>query len=406
MDEVRRELGERGQTFWQLAVVQLAGWTSLPILASGVMLLGVNSLEGAMITVVVGNAILWFLRLGMIALSFEGRMSTLDVSRVYLGRAGGYGVGLLLLVSTLAWYVAQTTSASGALMSLVAIRESAEIDQFTQMSVLLGLVSAFLCMEGIVLLRWLSTLAFPILVITFFVILFALPGGRMGGGVEGVSLAGLSLVLATNLGITADLPTFFRHSKDWNEAVKGLTVIQLVSLALGICSLFMGSVIAGDGAVLGAGSGLLRVSLVLFIFLSVICANVANVYSASVGWEVLAPKALVGRKEYLILGLALTTIFILISNLFSVQFMLNASDSSLVNLSVVLIGAFMVHRYLGRGPSGGEQWVYFGAWLGATLLNLLQYAGWLGVDISPFVVGLVLISGVLLGNLSLRAFQA
>ncbi len=66
-------------------------------------------------------------------------------------------------------------------------------------------------------------------------------------------------------------------------------------------------------------------SLIVFVFLSVICANVANVYSASVGWEVLAPSALVGRKEYLILGLGLTVIFIFVSNLFSVELLLNSS---------------------------------------------------------------------------------
>jgi purine-cytosine permease-like protein len=394
----RVHLVDTEQSFWQLAVIQLAGWMSLPILATSILILDVNSLGGAILTVIVGNAILWFIRLGILAMSYEGRQSTLDIARGYLGWFGSYFIAGLLLISTLAWFIAQTRSASGTLTHLISIHENGQIDQYTQLSVLLGITSAFLCMEGIVLLRRISTLIFPVLFVAFFVIIFTLPSWNLHGNGKELSLAGLSLVLATNLGITADLPTFFRHSKSWNESIKGLTVVQLVSLALGICSLCFGSIITegfgvNEEVILSSGNEVLRTALVIFVFLSAICANVANVYSASVGWEVVAPKALVGRKEYLILGLILTTIFILVSNTFSPDWLLNVSDCALVNLSLVLVLGFMMHRALKRGPSRMEQGFYFLAWVVATGVNGMQLSDVFSSGFSPVLYSLMIVLG-------------
>ena len=173
--ESAHPLTDTEQPYWQLAVIQLVGWTSLPIIATSILILQTNSFLGAAITIVVGNAILWFIRFGIIAMSYEGRKSTLDLSQEYLGRTGGYFIAILLLISTFAWFIGQTTAASNTMTHLLTIHENPQIDPFIQVSVLLGLTSTLLCMEGMVLLRWLSTISFPILLITFIFILFALP---------------------------------------------------------------------------------------------------------------------------------------------------------------------------------------------------------------------------------------
>jgi purine-cytosine permease-like protein len=370
-------LPETHQTSWQLGAIQLAGWMSLPTLATSIYILQVNSFLGAMLTILVGNAIIWFIRLGIIGMAYQGRQSTLDISRAYFGDIGSYFIAALLLISTLAWFIAQTTAAGGTLTHLLAIQEDPAINQFTQMSVLLGIISAFLCMEGIPLLRRLSTLAFPLLIVAFFVILFTLPSREPGLNSNPLSLAGLTLILATNLGLSSDLPTFFRHSDSWSTSVKGLLFIQLVNIALGIACLYFGSIIThgfevNHELVMASGNDMLRYSLVGFIFLSVICANVANVYSASVGWEVLAPAALVGRKEYLILGLTLTTIFILLSDLIPVDLLLAVSDISLVNLCIILVLGSMITKRIKKPPTLYLQSSYFLAWLFSTGFDMYQ----------------------------------
>ncbi len=399
---------DKHQTAWQLAAIQLAGWTSLPILATSILILQENSFLGAVLTIIVGNALLWFIRLGIISMGHDRRQSTLDISRDYLGHVGSYFIAVLLLGSTLAWFITQTSTASEALTHLVSIGESAQIDQFTQISVLLGIISGFLCMEGIVLLRKLCTLLFPFLLFAFFLILFFLPTNPHPNS-NPLSFAGLPLVLATNLGVTSDLPTFFRHSGSWQTSIKALTIIQIASLVLGIFSLYFSSVLLNgfeinQEVVLNHANTLLRPFLVIFIFISVICANVANVYSASVGWELVAPKALIGRKEYLILGLGLTTIFILVSNLFSTELLLNITDSSLVNFCMILILGFVVTKSQKRLPTPLDQAFYFLAWLVSTLFNSLQYTNIIHSPLPPLALSGLIICATALLQISVKAF--
>lgn len=394
------EIPDAQQSVWELSSIQLSGWMSLPILATSVLVLQQNSFYGAALTIIVGNAILWFIRLGIIVMSHKDRQSTLDISRTYLGGMGAYAIGALLLISTLAWFIAQTTAASNTLTHLMKFSEDPSIDRFIQMSVLIGVLSTFLCMEGITLLKKMASFIFPFLLVAFIVIIFMLPFHWPKQETAALSLSGLTLVLATNLGITSDLPTFFRHSKSMQTSIMALTLIQLCSLALGLFGLYFGSIIAGpfelnETAILGTGNDVLRISLIVFVFFSVICANVANVYSASVGWEVIAPKALVGRKEYLILGLILTTVFILVSNLFSVEFLLHATDCSLVNLCIILILGHVISQLSKRGPSSFERNTYFIAWLLSTVINVLHFGRFIPDDISPLVIGLIVILSVL-----------
>ncbi|PIS02047.1 MAG: hypothetical protein COT85_07880 [Chlamydiae bacterium CG10_big_fil_rev_8_21_14_0_10_42_34] len=373
---MNHKLADTQQSFWQLTAIQLSGWMSLPILATSILVLQQNSFLGAALTIFVGNAILWFLRLGIISMSHNKRQSTLDLAHEYFGKAGSYFIASLLLISTLVWFLIQTTAASNALTHLITLNESPKIDQFVQVCVLIGLASTFLCMEGIVLLRRLSMIAFPILLVTFAVIFLYNFGGSHTNQ-NALSLSGLSLVLATNLGITADMPTFFRHSNSWNDSIKALTATQVISLILGLASLYLGSLINGmfeinQSLLLQSDHEILRTAMIIFIFVSAVTANVANVYSASVGWEIIAPKALIGRQEYLILGLGLTMFYILFANVFSPDAVLSLSDNALVNLSLVLIFAYVLSKTQKHPHTLHQKATYFIAWATATSLNAIQ----------------------------------
>jgi purine-cytosine permease-like protein len=346
------------------------------------------------LTIIVGNAILWFIRFAIIFASFEKRMSTLDLSREYFGKAGSYFIAILLLVSTFAWFIAQTTAASNTLTHLIAFKENSQIDKFIQVSVLLGFVSTMLSMNGIVLLRKLSTIAFPILLIAFLSILYWLPHTPMHNG-QTLSLTGLTLVLATNLGITADMPTFFRHSNSWRDSIIALTAVQLLVLAFSLGSLYFGSIINGlfeikEDYILQLDNRFLTFSLIVFVFISSVSANVANVYSASVGWEILAPKALVGRTEYLILGLGLTILFIFLSNIFSPITLLSISDFGLVNLCLMVIFGFLISLRLKKPPNLYQQTVYFLTWAIATAANSFQTLSDRDLSLSPLFISVLL----------------
>ncbi len=404
------ELHDTEQSVWELSAIQLSGWTSLPILATSLLILQQNSFYGSIMTIIVGNAILWFIRLGIILMTYKKRKSTLDISRDYLGNFGSYFIGTLLILATLAWFIAQTTAASNTLTQLIAIEEHPSINKFVQMSVLLGILSTFLCMEGIVALKKLATWTFPFLLAAFVVILVTVPFKLPPQNNAALSLAGLSLVLGSSLGITSDMPTFFRHSKSLTSSIIALTIVQVMSLALAIASLFFGAIISNSfevnsAAVLSASNLLLRIALIVFLFLSAICANVANVYSASVGWEVIAPKSLVGRKEYLILGLGLTTIFIMIPNALSAKFLvvaLEATDTSLVNLCIILIIGYILNRQTEHQPNAFHQRVNFTAWLLSTLVTTFLYLQHTPMALSPLTVGFIIVLLTILTSFVVR----
>lgn len=89
-------------------------------------------------------------------------------------------------------------------------------------------------------------------------------------------------MLRTNLGVNADLPTFFRHARSWKASIHALTWIQMISLVLGIAGLYLGTILEPwIGVKVEEATKLfhpgLRVSLITLIFVSAICANVANV---------------------------------------------------------------------------------------------------------------------------------
>jgi purine-cytosine permease-like protein len=387
------QIADPHQTFWQLTAIQLAGWTSLPTLATSILILQSNSFLGSALTILVGNAILWFIRLGIITMSYKKRYSTLDLAKEYLGKFGSYCVALSLLVSTFAWFMTQTTSASSNLTKIFNIHENPDIDQFAQFSILLGLTSTLLCLQGISLLRRLSVISLPILVLLILILFYFLPSFPYNNGNQ-LSLSGLSLILSTNLGLSADLPTFFRHSKSWNDSLKALTITQIATIFLAILGLYLGSIITGllevNNLLINHETKLiLKISLSAFIFISAICSNVANVYSASVGWEIIAPKALIGRQEYLIMGLSLTAIFILFSNSLSPLFLLTASDYALVNLSLIFILVYIINR--DKHLSLKQKTIYFFGWFLASSLNVVQSLEIFLTSISEVALSLVTI---------------
>lgn len=389
-------LRDTKQTVWDLSVIQLTGIISLPVLTTSTIIIHLSNFTSALVSIFIGNFFLFFIRFWIARLSFSDRQSTLDISKKLFGKLGSYFVAILLLLSTLSWYIVQTTFASNTLNYLIPINESLNINQFIQVSVFLGLISTFLCMEGIILLKWLSRIAFPILIFALLFIIYTIPKPHFSLDFSSISLLGIPLILSTNLGVTAELPTFFRHSANWQTSVRALIVIQIISLILGIAGIYIGAVInpwdglnATTDIVVSINS--LRFFVIIFVFVSAICANVANVYSASVGWEVVVPM-IPERREYLILGLGLTILFILTTNLISLNFMLSATDTSLVNLALILILGYFVFVLSKHPPSVFEKLIYFFSWLISSTINFFQINEMLLIKYSTLTVSTIIIA--------------
>jgi purine-cytosine permease-like protein len=370
-------LPDSHQNALHLSMIQLVGMISLPVVSTSVLLLTELNFYSALLAILLGNFLLFFIRLGILSMSFVKKQSALDIAKEYLGSVGGYFIAILLLLATIAWFVVQTTLATNTLVFLLPVYEGADINIFMQYSVVLGVLSTLLCMEGMIVLRYLSIIAFPILLVTFAIIVYVGAPSFSLPPLQTLSFSGITLVLATSLGVSVDLPTFFRHSKSWKDSFNALIIIQIVSIILGVAGLYLSTIISPwfgikESNPLILASTLLRASLIILTFISVIAANVANVYSASVAWELVAP-ILAGRKEYLILGLGLTVIFILITNILSLDSLLTLTDTSLVNLCLVLVITYTLLLLLRRPLTLSDKIGAFTGWLLSTILNTYQY---------------------------------
>ncbi len=380
---IHQNLTDANQSSWQMAFIQLAGIINLPYLSSSILLTQRYSFYSALVTVIIGNLILWIIRFGLVKISFNKRKSTLDITHDCFGRIGAYIISFALLLDALAWFFIHTSVASNLLASFFNFRSFSETNHFIQLSIIIGVTSTALCMEGMKSLRILASVAFPLLLITFVGTLMSASSSTtpyvdaiskdLGGS---FSLGGISLVLSSSLGSTVDLPTFFRHRRSWQDSINALTIFQVASLLIGIGALFLAQMIH-----VGLESGEYEVKifsdqqkyfLSIFLFISAIYANVYNVYSSSVGWEVVAPKSLVGRKEYMIIGLALTIFFISFYNMFSLHGLLDIADSSMMNLCIVLFCFFLTCKIAYKSRNVKEKCLYLLAWLIASAFNMLQ----------------------------------
>ena len=374
-----KHLTDVNQSSWQLAAIQLAGVISIPSLASSILMIQKYSFYSSLITVIIGNSILWIIRFVLVKISFDKRKSTLDITYDCFGKIGAYIISFALLVGALVWFFIHTSVASEILVSFSNFNNFSGTNHFIQLSIIIGVLSTLLCMEGMKALRILALISLPILLLTFLgTLLFSSLSIEpvKQPFVGGFSLAGIGLVLGSNLGFSVDLPTFFRHRRSWKDSVNALTLFQLASLLIGIGGLFLAQIIHIDAEnsdyTVGVLSTPQKYLLSVFLLISAVYANVYNVYSSSVGWEVLAPTALVGRKEYMILGLALTIFFISFYKVFSLHNLLDIADTAMINLCIVLF-CFFLTRLLMRKPSTTkEKYLYLFAWVVSLMLNSFQ----------------------------------
>jgi purine-cytosine permease-like protein len=381
------------QSFLNLSSIQLTGFISLPVLMSSILLIQKSNFLSAIFTLFLANIILWVIRYIIIKMSFDKRKSSIDLSIEYFGRIGTYFIAVLLLLSTVSWFVLQTSIASNALDVLIKVEQNTGVNKFMQIGVLIGILSTLFCMNGIKVIKWVSMISFPILIIAFIGMIIgsnhSLPSNN------GFSISSLPIILTTSLGITIDLPTFFRHSKSQKDSYKALTVVQVVSFIIGVGGIYLGSILLpwfgiNENNYFITNNFLLKNSLIIFIFISAICANISNVYSSSVGWEIIAP-IFAGIKEYLILGLGITIIYILIVNVFSLELLANLTDYASVNLSFVLVLGYLWKIITKSKICNLEKIIYFYTWALATIINILQIFNLILQNTSALLVGFLIV---------------
>jgi purine-cytosine permease-like protein len=393
------ELDESAQSAWKLSYIQLAGVISIPSLTSSILLSQKYSFLSCLFTILIANIILWIVRYGIIKITHKSRKSTLDIAYDYFGKIGALVIAIALLIDTIAWFFIHTSVAGDLFISLTKMDERSNINHFVQISSVIGIVCTLFCMQGMRSLRRLALITLPVLIGIF--ILLITTSYTVSPKVDlaqEFTIAGLGMVLGYNLGFSIDLPTFFRHRRSWKDSVNALAIFQIISFLISLGGLFLGNLVGLNENTGNYQAGLLNdvqtVLLIAFILFSAIYANVYNVYSSSVAWEILAPApTLVGRKEYMILGLSLTILFISFYKTFSIHTLLDIADSAMINLCLILFWVYITKNIFKKEPSSSwDRHLFHASWLVTSALNTTQVIRYGFISNQVLITSTVLLS--------------
>ena len=363
------------QSAYSLTAIQVTGATSLPVLNSSIQLFHQYGLATAFWILFFGNIVIWLFAFSIVQMSANTTKNTLDNVRDYLGSTGSWTVGIVLLISTLAYYVTQTNLTTEIILSLFPFKEGYAINQFFQFGVVLGIVSVLSIMPGINGLRWLATIAFPIIMLAFLGLLFFIPSSNPLTVTILPSLGSIAIALGTSLSVAVDYPTFFQHSKSKKSSIIAVTAIQIITFLIGIGGLYLGQYIGATHNLSGwdvviNDALFVKILFFLMVVLSCLCVNTVNVYSASIAWELIAPKILLGKKEYTILGLGLTSFFILTTGILSVEFLLTLTAGPLTNLCFILVCGYLGKLIVGE-LEARDKLIFFIGWLIGSAITVI-----------------------------------
>ena len=381
-------LEPKKQSALTLTAVQVAGATSLPVLHAAVHLYHQYGFLIAFFVLLLVNILTWCAALGIVSMTAGTTKNTLENARDTIGFFGGYLVALILIFSTIAWFVLQTNLATEIIRTLFSYHDFDHINTFIQIGVGLGILSTLVSMEGIIGLRWTTLISFPLILLSFILLLSFLPAKPMHLMENPASYLGLVISLGASLSIAVDYPTFFQFSRSKRSSLVAISAIQVITFLIGVGGLFLGRYVGNTSDFAGwqsllSGPMAFRVCFFILVLLSCLCVNAVNIFSASIGWEVVVP-ILAGRKEYTILGLGLTSAFVLMTQLLPMHYLRIITEISLSSLCLVLIVGYLSRLSIRGHLKVWDQWVYFFAWLFGTICSLvaLQFK-----NIPYFVLG-------------------
>ena len=396
-------LEAKKQSAVTLTAVQVTGATSLPVLYSAVHLYHQYGFLFALLLLLAVNILTWCAALGIVSMTAGTTKNTLENSRETIGFFGGYIVALILIFSTIAWFVLQTNLATEIIRAIFSYKNFHHINTFIQIGVGLGIVSTLVSMEGIIGLRWTTLISFPLIILSFILLLSFLPDRPTQIPTNHTTLLGLVIAIGASLSIAVDYPTFFQHSRSKKSSLVAITAIQVITFLIGVGGLFLGRYItdtthlAGWEPLLGGHLTFKILFLILVVF-SCICANAVNIYSASIGWEVIVP-IFAGRKEYTILGLGLTSAFVLMTHILPMHYLRVITEISLSNLCLVLIIGYLSRLWSHVKLPRFDQSIYLLSWLIGTVFSLIALQQ---KNIPLFCLGFVLTAVIALLTLFVR----
>lgn len=365
------------QNFWQLASIQSAA-QGLAVMLVGQKIASQYGSGTALISICIGNLILWFFGLAMISMTYKTNpkpsraQNALENVKNYLGKHSTFTTSIVLAAAFLSWFTVQLGADTTATNSLVQDHPAWSLKSSLELASLLAIIITCLSMGGIKSIKWVCVISFPFL---FSFLIYALifekgstipPFDIKWRDMFPSTITALAIVLP---GII-NLPTFFRHSRSRSHAILALSLMTIFVSAFQFGSLWLNfsdpnSTIFKPYSI-NTGWTLNLIFSLGFIKLSTLCINLVNIYFASVVLEMIKPR-FADARGYVLIGLVGTLGFGLIQSMFVMGYIQNLTNCIIGCLGVTLVvGNFttMITQHRNRPH---ERHVNSGCWLVGSL---------------------------------------
>lgn len=336
-------LPDQHQNYWQMATIQAAAF-GFPILLVGRHISETQGAGSALLSVWIGNLILWLVALATVAMAYPKRKDALENIVGYVGKIGRFLGGVVLFLAIIFWFTLQLQTSASEVSKLLASHIQTKFDIGLKIGVLLGLTASVLSLGGIKLIRWFNTILFPILLLFVIYAAATAPVHPTFKNTWGISAAGIAFTVAATLPGIVNLPTFFRHGKSRTHAFFAITLLTILTAIIESSSIWMGQASSSVGVFHHMNNGLFSAFMIFsFIVLSSVAVNLVNVYFASASWEALFPKV-TGMKKYAIVGMVGTILFTIVQVDAPLVIIENIFGSYIANLGLTILMGFLVRR--------------------------------------------------------------
>lgn len=270
--------------YWHLGSI-LGSSLGLPAIIIGGHVSSLYGVEAGITSVFIGNIVLWAIGMGIISMGKSENHTIQNVIN-YLGRGGGVLVSVVVIISFLSWYAIQLIGAEKSLTSVSSISKVWSKSFAVNVGIPLGLICSFMSAWNIRLIKWLCTVALPILLgyMIFKTIELSVISPVTLNGAWIVSFPGILFIIMSWLPGTINLSTFFRHARSVEDKVLGLSLMTLFHIIFQLAAIFC-SLDSLSSIFVDIHSSFQQALAIGFVVLSFFCINLVNIYFASVGWE-------------------------------------------------------------------------------------------------------------------------
>ncbi|WP_316358964.1 hypothetical protein [Candidatus Neptunichlamydia sp. REUL1] len=356
----------RDQKWVVLALILSTAYT-LPMLKVGEHISLQYGKVSAISAIIIGSLIIWAIGFAVISMADEDSSNAIENIRSYIGNYSSMFLWLILMAAILNWFVQQLHGAMSVIAPVFGLEKASTI---LRIGASLGLLITFLSAGGIRVLKRVTLISFPF-VLVYHLLSFFHPDHSMTTISSSVlpTSSGIISIVQTLLPGALNLPTLFRHAKSKEDAILGLgcmvaliTVFQISALGLNF---------KFSSHFLGSNPDYFRILTVVFSILTVVCINIVNIYYASACWETYCPK-FEGARGSVVIGLIGVAIYMVSQNPEISQLVTVLTSCWLGTLCIVLLVGYLIRVTLGHRLNYIERLINLLCWLAGSVAGTIS----------------------------------